>query len=405
MKHEGRVSFCVRDFDAEATQIEDSARLRSAINRRVGGVRRVWCVRRAVREQRPERSSRQMQAIAPDISRKLANMSFFCSILVVLIHIQRPAGCDFWLIKWGSQGVAQLAVPFFFAMSGYVLLNHYTPANTEWWRMAIRKRVRTLVVPFFCLNIFWWPILYSFHAVGVRYFQADATNRIMDITILNFLKGINILPVLSAPVLGVLWYVRALLLLVLAAPILLWPLVRSRRMGATMIVIIYVAWILQSCFLPWMSGELSLRCAFFFSSGMFIRLYGHEKIGREIGIGCLLTGIALMLATTCCEFSPHARAIFGSLFTIFLVIGFWSIMPTAELPSLLNGKSFAIYVLHPMLIYLGGTAFKALGWWEAANTDIGILVSAVAYVVLACGIAEFMKRKTPKLSLLFFGGR
>lgn len=344
-----------------------------------------------------------MRIITPDTSHKLANMSFLCAILVVCIHIQHPGGCEFWLIRWVSEGLSQIAVPFFFAMSGYVLLNHLD--DKEWWRNAIRKRIKTLVVPFFCINLLWWPIFYGFHAIGVRYFCADDTNRLMDITVVNFLRGINILPVFGRPVLGVLWYVRALLLLVLTAPMFVWLMRRSKRMGMVVVSIIYILWMLQTQFLPWMNYELSLRCLFFFVFGMFARLHDIDYCKFKIGICYLITGVVLMLVNKIFVFGVLSRSLLGSLYTVFLIIGLWSAMPTVKLPGFFSGKSFAIYVLHSMLIYLGGAVFKAFGMWNAVNTDIGIVVTIIGYIILSCGIAEIMKRKTPKLSQLFFGGR
>lgn len=341
-----------------------------------------------------------MQAIAPDTSRKLANMGFLCAILVVCIHIQRPGGCEFWVIRWVSEGLSQIAVPFFFIMSGYVLLNHLD--DKEWWRNAIRKRIRTLVVPFFCLNLLWWPIFYGFHAAGVRYFHADDTNRLMDITLVNFLRGINIFPCFGGPVLGALWYVRALLL---TAPIFVWLMRRSKRTGMVVVSVIYILWMLQAQFLPWMKYEFSFRCLFFFAFGMFARLHDIDKCKLKIGICYLIVGTVLMIVNKICTFGGLSYSLLGSLCTVFLIIGLWSAMALMRLPGFFSGKSFAIYVLHPMLIYLGGVVFKAFGMWNALNTDIGIVVTIIGYTILSCGIAELMKRKTPKLSQLFFGGR
>lgn len=346
-----------------------------------------------------------MQAIASDTSRKLANMSFLCAILVVCIHIQCPEECEFWFIKWVSAGLAMIAVPFFFAMSGYVLLNHLD--DKEWWRNAMRKRIRTLVIPFFCINLVWWLVFYTVHAIGVRYFHASDTMEIWSSPIVNFLKGINILPVpgFGYPALLVLWYVRALLLLVLTAPIFVWLMRRSKRMALVVVSLIYICWMLQRQFLPWMIYELSLRCLFFFVSGMFVRLYDIDNCKPKIGICYLVVGAGLMVVNKLCMVGGLTHSVLGSSCTMFLIIGLLSVMPAFKLPGFFAGKSFAIYVLHDMLIYLGGAVFKAVGLWNAVNTDLGIVVTIIGYTILACGIADFMKRKTPKLSQLFFGGR
>jgi len=301
-----------------------------------------------------------MQAIKPDTSRKLANMSFLCAILVVCIHIQRPEGCDFWLIKWLSGGVSQIAVPFFFMASGYFLLNHHEERG--WWISALKKRVNTLLVPFFSLNLFWFPIIYTFHAIGVKYFHADNSNRTMEFTFVNFLKGINILPVFGGPILGVLWYVRALLLLVIISPLLLWLIKRSKWIGAVVVTTIYVAWMLQTNFLPWMSYELSLRCLFFFTFGMLVRLYNFEKANSTIGVATLTIGVALMIACKNVYIGSAFKPVLGSTYTIALIIGIWSLMPAVRLPDFFSNKSFAIYVPRARISSATAGCLACCGW-------------------------------------------
>lgn len=345
-----------------------------------------------------------MQRVSSDISAKIANMSFLCAVLVVCIHIQRPEGCTFFLIKWISGGVSQIAVPFFFAVSGYLLLNNFD--SKGWWICALKKRLKTLVIPFFCLNLFWFPIIYTFHAIGVRYFHADNTNRIMDLTFCNFMKGINILPFGGGPILGVLWYVRALLMLVLVAPLFAWIVGRSKKIGGLTVVTIFCLWMVQSnAALPWMSYELNLRCLFYFVLGMFVRMYGLEKVEKWLGSFLLCVGVGVMIASKSLSGLGVFEPVLSSAYVMLLIVGIWSLMPTFVLPEFFNGSSFAIYVIHPMLIYLGGTIFKAIGLWPLVNTDMGILVSIIGYTIIACGVKWCVTRKFPKASMLFFGGR
>lgn len=344
-----------------------------------------------------------MSSVSERVSSKIANMSFLCAVLVVCIHVQRPGGCSFFLIKWISGGVSQIAVPFFFAVSGYLLLNHL--GSKGWWFSSLKKRLKTLVVPFFCLNLFWFPIIYSFHAIGVRYFHADDTNRIMDLTFCNFMKGINILPFWGGPILGVLWYVRALLLLVLVAPIFVWVIGKSKRVGGITVVSLFSLWVFQANVFPWMSYELSLRCLFYFALGMFVRMYELENVKKWVGGVLLCSGISALIASKNISGLGVFGPVLSSSYVILLMVGFWSLMPTFVLPSFFKGTSFAIYVIHPMLIYLGGTIFKATGLWAFANTDMGILFSVIVYTVMACGIKWCMDRKLQSVSALFFGGR
>ena len=86
------------------------------------------------------------------ISAKVANMSFVCALLVVLIHttVRADSASSLWWFKSvGREFVCKIGVPFFFVASGYYLAAHWQDAR--WYGREIRKRVRTLLVPFVCL--------------------------------------------------------------------------------------------------------------------------------------------------------------------------------------------------------------------------------------------------------------
>ena len=67
--------------------------------------------------------------ISAETSQKIKKMSFICSLLVVCIHVTWCADNTFslgWLIEQGvRQGIARIAVPFFFVVSGFFLAQHF----------------------------------------------------------------------------------------------------------------------------------------------------------------------------------------------------------------------------------------------------------------------------------------
>lgn len=178
--------------------------------------------------------------ISQELSDKIANMSFVCACLVVMIHTPFSVGTIDQFVKyWIGGGVASAAVPIFFIISGFFLGQHIN--EDGWYGRAVKKRIRTLVIPFFVLNLFWWPIKYGIHYVGVRYFGMDGSNPNEDVTLYNFLYYTGILPWGGNCVTG-LWYVRALFYLIAASPLLVWFVKKGKVVALSLLFVIVVLW-------------------------------------------------------------------------------------------------------------------------------------------------------------------
>lgn len=153
--------------------------------------------------------------ISPSISHKIKNMSFLCAALVVAIHVPPWYGggelslcsIDGFMHHFVAQGVARIAVPFFFLCSGFFLAKHFSEGC--WWRNAMATRVRTLLVPYFlwcglsCLCRL--PLsLYTDYVTESPF----GTHFVSDIGGFVGLFGLDftVLPPMS----GALWYLRAL---------------------------------------------------------------------------------------------------------------------------------------------------------------------------------------------------
>ena len=68
-----------------------------------------------------------MVPVAKDLSSKMANMAFFCAVLVVFMHVgnPEPVGAFPWFfIKFFHEILGNMAVPYFFMASGFFLAGH-----------------------------------------------------------------------------------------------------------------------------------------------------------------------------------------------------------------------------------------------------------------------------------------
>ena len=112
------------------------------------------------------------------LSRKFANMSLLCAILVVSIHIGRGTeiGSGAWYFSQVvSSGIAGIAIPFFFFASGFFVAVHSDEPG--WYGVALRKRCRTLLIPYLLWNIIYFcfenGIAVAANAIHGRGLMAD----------------------------------------------------------------------------------------------------------------------------------------------------------------------------------------------------------------------------------------
>lgn len=156
---------------------------------------------------------------------KVTNMGVFCALLVIFIHggvDKNAGGFAWWWSVLISDGLSRIAVPYFFVASGFFLAQHIGEA--DWWRRAVRIRIRTLLVPFAVWAILNWILLTPFIAYkGVRegVSVANALASSCDI-VLIFGLAFN-RPPAAVP----LWFVRSLLIFILLSRILVWLMRRN----------------------------------------------------------------------------------------------------------------------------------------------------------------------------------
>lgn len=157
-----------------------------------------------------------------------------CACLVVAIHVRVEAevgNACWWFRVLLKDGVARMAVPFFFVTAGFLLAGHAREAH--WWVRETGKRVRTLLVPYLI-----WPPLFVLLMfvliVAANAVAGAAPSRNFPDGAVAWLRllGWNFLgPGPVGPELYTFWFVRELFILVVCSPVLLWPLRKGKAWG------------------------------------------------------------------------------------------------------------------------------------------------------------------------------
>lgn len=343
----------------------------------------------------------------------MANMGFVCSLLVVIVHLRPP--CEVGSVAWVvfqvlRYGFGTIAVPYFFVASGYFIARR--SGEPGWWCRAVRKRIRTLLVPY----LFWCAVMWAMIQVLYPMLLNALTGRCLtDGTSLAAEWWMLGVALTKRPISGAMWYVRALIFFVLISPVLL--AVVSRIKGWLVLVLFTVYYFVCPGH-PDGSGigvvgdayeffrfVLPLEGLCFFSLGLLLgRVECH--VSGKFAAPALLVGVLLGLIRVCFLAAKGAVPIpLVPLLIPFVMFGVWHFMPERKWPTWLVSSSFAIYCIHPFLVqFFDGLLDRVIGpvACEGLAYMLGCFVFASGGAI---GLTLLIRRFLPRLAGLIFGGR
>ena len=352
--------------------------------------------------------------IAEETSQKIKNMSIICAMLVVTIHVGWPHKelCPTWFIyKFIKGGIAPIAVPFFFVVSGFFLAAHFNEPG--WLFREIKKRIHSLLIPFFV-----WSVI-CFFAIAPLSVIADLIAHRPFGTNLQLGDGRWIhslgLDVDKTPALTPLWYVRCLFFFVLVSPLFKAIVDRFGKVWLMMtfaIALIFASIRTPTELLPEGESEpfwfgffaygISLSGIFYFSLGIYFRKLNNRIGKKSTALLCLIAGAIIVtlnaflsLNAIRCPFS------LGCISIPLLMYGTWYFMPSTKWPNWLTSCSFSIFLLHCILLGYCGIFLKHLH----LNDQLASTFSCIGAIIGSILITNLGNRFFPRLTHFLFAGR
>ena len=330
-------------------------------------------------------------------------MGFLCAVLVVIMHVQWPQGTPgspVWFFHQGiAEGVARMAVPFFFIASGFFLARHFDERG--WWFRETGKRVKSLGVPYVA-----WTLAALLASILLTAVANASAHRSVG-TGLHFphLRGWMDIFGLNLPVYPLnipLWFLRCLFLLVLLSPVLDRLLA---RWGYAWLAVAFL-FLLSSPRIP--AGHWSMYLyhlslgLFYFSSGIALRRMPPPELPRETACVSGVAGLALLALKMCAVWKgwPVDREL-DALSLPFLLHAAWTFAPRTEWPDWLVSCAFPVYLANIVAIRLV-TPFLLHAGLEGLPVAFAQLLAGVAG---PCTMAWFLRRHFPGLAAMVFGGR
>lgn len=347
-----------------------------------------------------------MQTIAPELSRKMANMSVIAAFMVVVLHAGEPSvmGSGGWWWAEICKMASKIAVPYFFVAAGFFLAGHENESG--WWQREVAKRIKTLLIPFLAWCALWWSFYLPF-GMYADYLHSRELGSSLSLFEGKWTKilGLNLF---QCPFYSPMWFLRALFLMVVASPVVSYIVKRS---GGGVILLFIAYWIVcpdasRNDEWRWFFRYgVSLFGIFWFALGMFIRnkirewtdLYPWGKRGAVAALGISMCLLAVATATNLRSF--NVRISVEPIFILFALYGVFFFVPASKWAEFIARNAFPVYLLHSFFVFIIG--------FVLTNQDSWMILTArvlVAFLFSLCG-AIATRRLFPRLAAVLFGGR
>lgn len=334
-------------------------------------------------------------------SNKITWFTFVFSVLVVWVHSangelflgQSPdLGRVEALERFMGTTIAQIAVPGFFMMSGYLFYRNFGWGNLE---RKWESRIRSVLVPF----LLWNFIYYLGYVIGSR--LPVVTDIIGKGKIpLDWYTAVD--AVLNYTYNYVFWYLYQLILLILLAPVL-YGVLKHRAAGIAVLAVLFY-FVQQGLVIP----LLNLDALLYYGAAAFWGIHG-----AEYAEGCWtwkkgLAGAAAAVSAIVILNVPWPGGIGGKVwYRVMMPQGLWLMVNPDWLPGTKGWMkyNFFLYATHFALVRLiNKTAARFLsGYW--LPPILLFLAMPGIMVWFSSRAGTWMRARLPRLWVLLNGGR
>ncbi len=307
-------------------------------------------------------------------SKIISFLRFPLTFLVVVIHCcgelspitdwSHLNGADLYhIVKvLFSNGIAQIGVPTFFFISGYLFFYHVSQFDFSIYKKKLKGRFHTILIPYISWNLLCIPLTMlvlfgegfsgtSSPDAALEYWNNMKWLHIFwDYTSHNDaftnLLGANIL--VTGPVLGTYWYVRDLIILILLSPIVYLFIKKTGKWGCLLAVLLLI-------FHIWPYMSLRVQSMYFVLGAYWSinkkNLYSEHDALRKANH--ILTVILLLVLVRLDSVNSYwgwqllPLYTLSGMFTAFnLGYYFLKKKPDFQFHQLLTSSSFFVYSIH-----------------------------------------------------------
>lgn len=331
-------------------------------------------------------------------SRVVSFLRFPMAVLVVYIHTSTDVSCSLGgaIQLFFSSILGNLAVPFFFFVSGYFFFTQLHQWNVGMWKEKMIKRLHTLAIPYLL-----WAVIIPLATYTLKATYDTLTKELVFADAMTIIRW-----PLNAPT----WFLLTLIILCLFSPIILYLVRKSRGLVLAIPGILYLI-------------DFKIPIAGFEPVGWFFFMWGacHQILEKDVltVVGkAKLPVICISMIVIAAMYSVRWTdyELYKFLDRVFCVVGLMTVFILTssilrkydiKIPSVLVESSFLIYVAHylysraPSYILLG-ILIPSKSMWATTVIfllDAWVIAGMIVIVYMVC------KKLLPRLTALCVGNR
>lgn len=347
------------------------------------------------------------------LSNKLYFFSFWLIVLVVFLHSLNVdiSKCDDFICDFQyfiAHKVTQVAVPLFFAITGYL---YFLKMDSAFSKMQFfidnnKKRLKTIVIPFFIWCLFWFTFLFLLQQLP--FLTALFSKPLHKMSFSDQLSSLFIAPV-NYPF----WFLRDLILLLAISPIIY---ISIRYLNFFALFLYFILSVFYNTILTINGADVFLWLPiFYFSLGAFFSIY---KFDLRIHWSKLTIVILLAVWITLNVMSIYFESNFINktllkslnLFKDLLgCVAFWSLYDLLNLKKQWNNftfykYSFFIFAFHGIPTLLFVKLLKQI-FINKYVLFLAFCFTPLLILLLSILLASTINRLSPKFYSLICGSR
>lgn len=337
------------------------------------------------------------------LSQKIKILSFTSIILVLYIHSGfhdypheiQGMSFNFNLQNFIGGMTGRCAVPMFYAISGYLFFLNLDSKTILWEK--IRKRIKTLVVPYIIAALFFpcFYIIVDFIPGIDRFFNSDNLSEIFNQPVLTILRSI-----FYDPLAFQLWFLRDLIIIIAISPLLYY--IKKVTRGAILVLTLFL---LNFCYIKY----FPIYAMFWFLAGDIYLTKVETMRDKRIPLVFLLISIIeFMVPAPIWTYFQIPIIVLGIVSILILYNRFVTASFVLERHKWLYIAcqfTFFIYLFHEpplnivrklLIIILGHSSIRF-----AINYLISPWIFAISFII----IGFFIKKYFPHAYSICVGGR
>ena len=322
----------------------------------------------------------------------------------VKVGIENSSYFSDFVRNFFSQGIARIAVPLFFLMSGYFFFLGFS-WSVENYKKKIKSRIKTLLIPFLFWNIF-TLLLYAlaqYLPVTQAYFSGknDPVSTFELYDYVNAIIGIN-----KSPISYQFWFIRDLIVMGLLSPAIYMAI---KVMPKAFFACIFALWFfnLWSFYVP------SVTTFAFFYAGAYFACSNTSLFSLDMfGSAILSTYSAIVLIDTLSKvyafnsYIHNAGVLLGVVSALYLTKTIVGLNKAKRALLWAGGCSFFVFAVHePLLTVAKKVIYRAVA--PSSNVIVLFIYFVLPVLVITLSILLYASMKTiaPRLLSVISGGR